>query len=95
MRYYLGVSHYPHYMLKFIFLNTICLTSRVTHQNDRNCLENIFKFEKIEIFFFLSARGHFKVNYCKVSIYLLVHGPEAVTMHPHYSYPKHEMICYH
>ena len=29
----------------FIYSNA-CLTSRVTHQNDRNCLRNIIIFEK-------------------------------------------------
>ena len=38
----------------------------MSNQNDRNCLGNIIKFEKNSNNIFLPARGHFKVNYCKV-----------------------------
>ena len=72
-------------MYLFIYEKT-CLTNRVTHQNDINCLGNIIKFEKkMEKILFLPLEVILRSTNAKFSICLLVHGPESVTMHPHYS----------
>ena len=72
-----GHDPYISFIYLFIILNT-CLTSRVTHQNDRNFSGNIIKLKKQH---FETLRWSFQGQLLQsFQIYILVLG--SVTMHP-------------
>ena len=99
----------PRSHLLLIFFSNTCPTSRVTHQNDRNCSGNIIKFEKKKITFINPPRALFcllevifrstiaKFSNIPISPWARI-GLDALLTHTNFFKalicPKHEMRCY-